>query len=212
VAVHGGGEGLVRQPWLQGQPLGDKHRRAGVAEVELNPFVPRVGVGTEAISERSPGGITPRILSRGADSGHPLGFAVDEVVEAPLALPECVFHASLNYDGKGPPLSLSGRRIGNGSAVFLGSLHGLMDVFDREVGPHDRVLMRGQGLSDAHQRSVRSSRNTGLPQIWVWGTKGETVHALVEPSQRVYVVADDLQIVNDSLRISLHPDPFLAHS
>jgi hypothetical protein len=78
-------------------------------------------------------------------------------------------HVALNYDCKGPPLSLSGRRIGNGRAVLLRLLHCLLDVFDREVTAHDRLFMRGQGLPDAHQSSVRSSRNPGLPQVRVLG-------------------------------------------
>ena len=103
-----------------------------------------------------------------------------------------MLHVALNHDCKRPPLSLSSRRIGNGRAVLLGLLHGLLDVFDREVTAHDRLFMRGEGLPNAHQSSVRSSRNPGQTQIRVWGTKGEAVHALVEPSQGVYVVADDL--------------------
>src|SRR5688500_15015847 len=82
-----------------------------------------------------------------------------------LGLPEPVFQAALDHDCEGPPLSLSSRRIGDGRAAFLGLLHGLLDVFDREVGPHDRLLMRGQGLPDAHQSSVRSCRDSGLPEI-----------------------------------------------
>jgi hypothetical protein len=52
-------------------------------------------------------------------------------------------------------------------------------------------------------KGFRSSRHTGLPEIGVWGTKRETVHALVERSQGVYVVADDLQVVNGHLELRL---------
>jgi hypothetical protein len=51
--------------------------------------------------------------------------------------------------------------------------------------------------------SVRSSRYTGLPEVGVWGTERETMHALVERSQGVYIVADDLQVVNGHLEIPL---------
>src|SRR5690348_11864530 len=61
-----------------------------------------------------------------------------------LALPESVFHVALNHDCKGAPLSLSGWGIGNGRAGVLGLLHCMLDVFDREVRPHDRLLMRCQ--------------------------------------------------------------------
>src|SRR5688572_10839580 len=65
--------------------------------------------------------------------------------------------------------------------------------------------MRRQGLPDAHQSSVRSSCHTGLPEIGVWGTKRETVHALVERGQGVHVVADDLQVVNHGEASLLDP-------
>jgi hypothetical protein len=50
-------------------------------------------------------------------------------------------------------------------------------------------------------------RNAGRPEIGLRGTEGEAVHALVERGQAVYVVADDLQVVNGhleflSLRVS----------
>jgi hypothetical protein len=106
-----------------------------------------------------------------------------------------VFHTTLDDDCKGTTLSLSGRRIGDRRAAFLGLPHRLLYVIDLEVGPNDRLLMSGQGLPDSHESSVSSSRNTCLPEIGVWGTKGETVQALVERSQGVYIVADDLQIV-----------------
>jgi hypothetical protein len=61
--------------------------------------------------------------------------------------------------------------------------------------------MRRQRLADANQSSVRSSRYTGLPEVGVWGTERETMHALVERSQGVYIVADDLQVVNGHLKI-----------
>ena len=112
--------------------------------------------------------------------------------------------ASLDNNGKGPPRSLSGRRIGDGGAVFLGPLHGLLDVFHREVRPQARVFVRGQGLPDAHLSSVCARRHTGLPEIGVGGTKGQAVKALIEPRQGVYVVADDLQVVNGHLRILLY--------
>src|SRR5271165_5409876 len=41
------------------------------------------------------------------------------------------------------------------------------------------------------------------PRSGSGGTKEETVYALVVPSQGVYVVADDLHIVNDHLRIPI---------
>src|SRR5918996_124409 len=97
-----------------------------------------------------------------------------------------MLHVALNHDCKGAPLSLLRRWIGNGRAGVLGFLHCLLDVFDREVGSYDRLLMRRQGLPNAHQSSVRSSRHTGLPKIGVWGTKRETVDALVKRSQGVY--------------------------
>src|SRR5687767_8803571 len=98
-----------------------------------------------------------------------------------LLLPESVLHVALDHDGKGSPLSLPRRGISDGRAVFLGLLDRQLDVFDREIGPYDRLLMRGQRLADAHEGSVRLSRDAGLPEIGVWGPKGETVHALVEP-------------------------------
>ena len=113
-----------------------------------------------------------------------------------LALPESMFHAALDHNGKGAPLSLAGWGIGNERAGVLGLLHSVMDVCDREVRPHDRLLMRRQRLPDADQRAVRVRRNSGLPKIWVWGAKGETVQTLVQPNQGVNVVADDLQVVN----------------
>jgi hypothetical protein len=33
--------------------------------------------------------------------------------------------------------------------VFFGLFHRVLDVFDRDVGPHNRALMRGKRLSDA---------------------------------------------------------------
>jgi len=113
-----------------------------------------------------------------------------------LALPESMFRAALDHDGKGAPLSLPGWGIGNNRAGVLGLLHSVMDVFDREVRPHDRLLMRRQRLPDADQRAVRLRRNSGLPKVGIWGTKGETVQALVQPNQGVNVVADNLQVVN----------------
>ena len=59
--------------------------------------------------------------------------------------------------------------------------------------------MGRQRLPDADQSSVRLARNTGLPEIGVRGTEGEAVHALVEPGQGLYLVADDLQVVNGPL-------------
>jgi hypothetical protein len=111
----------------------------------------------------------------------------------------------LDDDCKRTTLSLSGRRIGDRRAAFLGLPHSLLDVIDLEVGPDDRLLMCGQGLPDSHESSVSSSRNTCLPEIGVWGTKGETVQALVEPSQGVYIVADDLQIVNPNGHLLVAP-------
>src|SRR5687768_17814934 len=105
-----------------------------------------------------------------------------------FALPQSMLHVALNHNCKRSPLSLSGRRIGNDGAVLLGLLHCLLDVFHREVTAHDRLFVRGQGLPNAHQRSVRLSRNPGLPQVRVWRTEGETVHALVEPGQDVCLV------------------------
>ena len=99
----------------------------------------------------------------------------------------------MNHDRKSAPPPLLGRRIGNGRAGILGVLHCLMDVFYCEVGSHDRLLMRRQRLADANQSSVRSSRYTGLPEVGVWGTERETMHALIERSQGVDIVADDLQ-------------------
>jgi len=54
-------------------------------------------------------------------------------------------------------------------------------------------------LPDADQGSVRLGRNPSLPEIRVRGAKGEAVYDLVELSQGVYVVADDLQVVNGHL-------------
>jgi len=113
----------------------------------------------------------------------------------PLGLPESVFHAPLDDDCKRTTLSLSGRRIGDRRAAFLGLPHSLLNVTDLEVSPNDRLLMSGQGLPDSHESSVSSSRNTGLPEIGVWGTKGETMQALVEPNQGIYIVAHDFHIV-----------------
>jgi hypothetical protein len=120
-------------------------------------------------------------------------------VAALALLPQSMLHVALNDDRKRPPLPLPGRRIGHGRAVLLRLLHCLLDILDREVVAHDRLFVRGQGLTDAHQASVRSSGNPGLPQVRVRGTKGETVHALVEPGQGVYVGADDLEVMNGHL-------------
>ena len=118
-------------------------------------------------------------------------------------MPQAVLHAAVDHDCKGAPLSLSGRGIGDGCAGVLGFLHRLLDVFDREVGSHDRLFMRRQWLPDAHESSVRSSRHTRLSEIGVWGAERQTVHTLVERSQGVYVVAHDLQVVNSHLEIHL---------
>jgi hypothetical protein len=66
-----------------------------------------------------------------------------------------------------PLLSQSSRGIGDSRAMFLGLFHSLLDVFDRDVGPHDRVLVCGEGLSDAHQSPTCSSRNSEVPEIGV---------------------------------------------
>lgn len=98
-------------------------------------------------------------------------------------------------------------RAGNGRAMLLGHFDRLLEVFDREVGAHDRLFVRGQRLPDAHQRSVRSHRNAGLPDIRVWRAEGETVHALVELNHVIGVVADDLEVVSGHLWISACGEP-----
>src|SRR5579885_1808876 len=79
-----------------------------------------------------------------------------------LALPESVFHVALDHDCEDALVALPGRGIGNRRAGFLGRFYCLLDVLDREVRPHDRLLMPRQRLSDADQSSVRSGRDTGL--------------------------------------------------
>ena len=116
-------------------------------------------------------------------------------------MPKSVLQAAVDHDGKGTPLSLSGRGIGNGRPGVFRLLRGLLDVFDREVGSDDRLLMRRQGFPDAHQRSVRARSDTGLTEIRVWGTKRESVDLLVQRSQGVYIVADDLEVLNGHLEI-----------
>ena len=44
------------------------------------------------------------------------------------------------------------------------------------------------------------SRHTGLSEIGVWATKRESVDALVQRSQGVYIVADDSQVVTAILK------------
>src|SRR5262245_66681772 len=98
-----------------------------------------------------------------------------DTASAHLGLPEPVLHVALDHNGEGAALSLSGRRIGNRRARLLGLLHRVLDVFDRNVGSHDRLLMGRQWLPDAHESSVRSSRDVRLPEIGVWRTKREAV-------------------------------------
>jgi hypothetical protein len=76
-----------------------------------------------------------------------------------------VFHLTLDHDRERPLVALSGWRIGNSRAGLLGILHGLVEVFNLEIRPHDRPLMRRQRLPDADQRSVRLSRDTRLPKV-----------------------------------------------
>jgi hypothetical protein len=53
----------------------------------------------------------------------------------------------------------------------------VLERIDRELGPHDRQLMRRQRLPDADQGSVRLGRNSGLSEIGVRGAEGEAMHA-----------------------------------
>ena len=115
-----------------------------------------------------------------------------------------MFHVVLDHDCKGALVSLSGWGIANGRAGVRGLLHCLLDVFDREIRPQDRLLMRRQGLPDVDQSCVRLSRNTGLPEIGVWGTEGKAVHALVELSHRVYI---DISPIEQSVGFKLFAGP-----
>ena len=116
-------------------------------------------------------------------------------------MPEPVFHAAVDHDCERALAALAGGGIGNRRAGFLGLLQCLSDVFDRDVGPHDRLLMRRQRLSDADQGSVGVGGNPGQTEIGLLGAEGEPVHALVKLSHGVDVVADDLHVVNGHVGI-----------
>jgi hypothetical protein len=120
-----------------------------------------------------------------------------------LPLPKSVLHVTLDHDCEGAPSSLLGRGIGSDRASFLSLLHCELDVFDLEVGPHDGLLMLGQGHSDAHESAIYSGCDTGLPELRVWGTKRHAVHALLERYQGIRFVGHDLQVVNRHTSIRL---------
>ena len=82
-----------------------------------------------------------------------------------------MFDAALDHDCEGSPAALAGGGIGNRRAGLLGLLQCLLDVFDRDVRPHDRLFMRRQRLPDADQGPVGLGRNPGQTEIGVRGAE-----------------------------------------
>jgi hypothetical protein len=116
-----------------------------------------------------------------------------------LALPVSMSTSPWITIAKVPWLTWRVGGIGNRRARLPSLFHYVLDVFDREVRPHDRLLIRRQRIPDPDEGAVCLGCNPGLPKIGAREAKGEAVRVLVEPSQGVHLVADALEAVNGPL-------------
>jgi hypothetical protein len=94
---------------------------------------------------------TRRKFVAGADGALGVGRR-EPAVLAPI---RTALHVALDHDCKYALVSLTSGGIGNRRTGLRSRPYCLLDVFDREVRPHDRLLMSRQRLPDADQTSVR---------------------------------------------------------